>query len=196
MLSPDGPLRRAELDQGTFDVLRGERERLSGLRRNWPIDVVPQPSSLDRCPGGPRYEPWWWNVPSRQGLNNCYNYAMNYRTDTFAQPGLAADAMYTSLTCKSVRPAAIADQLVNSPKADNICPPNGHLVALVIWPGMDYHWYRKGRKGLWSHKPGGEPVTIVDNSGNHISDPRTADRGRYTEFCTFMVVMHGHIKIK
>jgi len=33
------------------------------------------------------------------------------------------------------------------------------------------------------------------NSGVTIPDPRTADRGGYTNFCTFMVVMHGHIKI-
>ena len=31
--------------------------------------------------------------------------------------------------------------------------------------------------------------------GNYISDPRNANRGPYTDFCTFMVVMHGHIKI-
>jgi hypothetical protein len=35
----------------------------------------------------------------------------------------------------------------------------------------------------------------VDNSGMLIIDPRTADRGPYTDVCTFMVVMHGHIKI-
>jgi len=35
----------------------------------------------------------------------------------------------------------------------------------------------------------------VDGSGNLIPDPRTANRGPYTVFCTFMVVMHGHIKI-
>ena len=42
---------------------------------------------------------------------------------------------------------------------------------------------------------GGTPVTNVDNSGNLIPDVRTADREPYTDFCTFMVVMHGHIKI-
>ena len=139
---------------------------------------------------------------ARQPNNNCYNYATNYRTDTFrivaggGQPGAAAGAMYTSLTCPSVKTAAIADDLIDSPGANNTCPREGHLVALVIWPGLDFHWFRKGRNAYWSHKPGSTAVTNLDNSGVTIPDPRTADRGPYTDFCTFMVVMHGHIKVK
>jgi hypothetical protein len=154
----------------------------------WPIRPV--------CPCAPLYEPAWWNDGGqKQWNNNCYNYATNYRTDTFAQPGRANGAMYTALSCASVRPAAVADALINSRNANNKCPKEGHLVALVIWPGVDFHWYRKGRNGRWSHKPGSTPVTNVDNSGNLITDPRTADRGGYTSFCTFMTVMHGHIKL-
>ena len=135
-------------------------------------------------------------MPNRQWSNNCYNYATNYRTDTFAQPGLAAGQMYASLSCPDVRKAAIADELIDAPDADNACPKEGHLVALVVAPGFDFHWYRKGRNGRWSHKPGSTPVIAVDNSNQIILDPRNADRGPYTDFCTFMVVMHGHIKIR
>jgi hypothetical protein len=52
-----------------------------------------------------------------------------------------------------------------------------------------------GRDGRWSHKPGNWPVTNLDNAGQPILDPRTANRGRYTDFCCFMVVMHGHVRI-
>jgi hypothetical protein len=150
----------------------------------------------EHCRCAPLYEPTWWNdAGQKQYNNNCYNYSTNDRTDTFAQPGLAAGAEYTALTCASVRPAAIADDLIDSPGANNKCPKEGHLVALVIAPGYDFHWYRKGRNGYWTHKPGGTQATNVDNSGHLIPDPRTADRGPYTNFCTFMVVMHGHIKI-
>lgn len=190
-----GPFRRLEQEY-FFDRLATEIERLRDIRAKipWPVPI-PWPW-LGTCRCAPVYEPGWWNVPARQPFNNCYNYATNYRTDTFAQPGQAAGAMYTSLTCGSVLPAAIADELVDSPTADNACPSyNGHLVALVIAPGWDFHWYRKGRDQLWTHKPGGTPVTNVDNSGMMITDPRTADRGPYTDFCTFMVVMHGHIKV-
>jgi len=140
--------------------------------------------------------PLWWNDGGqKQWNNNCYNYSTNYRSDTFAQPGLAAGAEYMALTCASVRPAAIADDLIDAPTANNRCPKEGHLVALVIAPGWDFHWYRKGRNGYWTHKPGGTAATNVDNSNHLIPDPRTADRGPYTNFCTFMIVMHGHIKI-
>jgi hypothetical protein len=147
------------------------------------------------CECGPLYEPAWWNVAPRQFQNNCYNYATNYRSDTFAQPGRAAGALYTALSCASVRPAALKDDLIDAPNAKNKCPKEGHLVALVIWPGVDFHWFRKDRNGLWSQKMGPTPVTNVDNSNHLIFDPRAANRGPYINFCTFMVVMHGHIKI-
>lgn len=197
LLGDEGALRRLELDVEDFvPRVLDLREQLlvtDWWRRWWDdIYVWPWPTP---CTCGPIYEPGWWNVPARQPSNNCYNYATNYRTDTFAQPGRAAGAIYTSLTCGAVRPAAIADQLIDAPNADNTCPTQGHLVALVVAPGWDFHWYRKGADGWWSHKPGSTAVTNLDNSGKLISDPRTADRGPYTDFCTFMVVMHGHIKI-
>jgi len=171
-----------------IERFRETREKCKHRPPRWP--------HREHCHCAPLYEPQWWNDGGqKQWNNNCYNYSTNYRSDTFAQPGLAAGAEYTALTCASVRPAAIADDLIDAPSANNRCPKEGHLVALVIAPGWDFHWYRKGRNGYWSHKPGGTPATNVDNSGQLIPDPRIADRGPYTNFCTFMIVMHGHIKI-
>lgn len=193
----DGPLRRLDLDPDFFARLREEMERFRELRRSWPWDRLPVALPwLRRCACAPPYEPGWWNVPQRQPHNNCYNYATNYRSDTFAQPGQAAGAMYANLTCTDVLAGAVADELVDTPDADNKCPDVGHLVALVVAPGWDFHWYRKGRNGRWTHKPGGTAVTELDNAGAFILDPRLADRGPYTDFCTFMVVMHGHIKLQ
>src|SRR5258708_6471966 len=192
----EGPSRRVKLGGEFPAFLRKEIARFRKVRLKYSWKPVPWPRR-ERCRCAPLYEPNWWNDGGqRQGNNNCYNYSTNYRTDTFAQPGLAAGAEYTALTCASVRPAAIADDLIDSPGANNKCPKEGHLVALVIAPGSDFHWYRKGRNGYWTHKPGGTQATNVDNSGVLIPDPRTADRGPYTNFCTFMVVMHGHIKIR
>ena len=39
---------------------------------------------------------------------------------------------------------------------------------------------------MWTHKPGGTPATNLDNSGNPISNPETADRGGYTDFCGYL----------
>ncbi|HJY27054.1 MAG TPA: hypothetical protein VJ306_03390, partial [Pyrinomonadaceae bacterium] len=176
-------------------LIKEELPRTIELRKKLLIKIPPFPIKI-LCGCAPLYEPAWWNDSGqKQFNNNCYNYASNYRSDTFAQPGKAAGAMYTALTCASVLPAAEADALENQPGANNKCPAEGHLVALVIAPGWDFHWFRKGRNGLWTHKPGGTAVTNVDNSGNLIADPRTANRGMYTDFCTFMVVKHGHIKI-
>jgi hypothetical protein len=179
--------------------LKKEIAHLKKLHKYWNTwhcdEQCYKPKPKIKCRCAPVYEPDWWNVSSRQPYNNCYNYATNYRTNTFAQPGRASDAMYGALNCSEVKAGAITDELIDTPNANNKCPKQGHLVALVIWPGVDYHWYRKGRNGKWSHKPGSTAVTNLDNSGNTISDPRNADRGGYTEFCSFMVVKHGHIKI-
>ena len=188
-----GPLGKAKVAPGFQRFLAREVVRFHRAKFKSPHKVHKPP----RCRCAPDYEPSWWNDGGQKQFgNNCYNYSTNYRTDTFAQPGLAAGAMYTALTCASVRPAAIADDLIAKPGAKNRCPEDGHLVALVIAPGWDFHWYRKGEDGMWTHKPGGTPATNVDNSGHLIPDPRTADRGPYTSFCTFMVVKHGHIKIR
>jgi hypothetical protein len=191
-----GPIRLLGLGPEFSRRCLTEIERFRELRRYFP-KRPPRWPPRTTCECAPLYEPAWWNDGGqKQFNNNCYNYGTNCRTDTFAQPGLAAGAMYTALTCAAVRPAAVLDALIAAPTANNRCPREGHLVALVIAPGWDFHWYRKGRNGFWTHKPGGTPVTNVDNSGVLIPDPRTADRGPYTNFCTFMIVMHGHTKIR
>ncbi|MBK8610606.1 MAG: hypothetical protein IPL84_11880 [Chitinophagaceae bacterium] len=156
------------------------------------------------CPCAPAPDLAAWNTnPSVTGSNNCYNYGTNYRTDTFAQPGKAAGQQWNNLAACNVpapgisaKTGAISDGLVDKPTQDNKCISPGHLVALVNAPNYDYHWYRKGPNGRWSHKPGSTPATLLDNSGNLITDPRTANRGPYTNFCTFMQVIHGRFKIK
>jgi hypothetical protein len=172
-----------------------KRLALQRAKLKWPGRLVFPIRKVCSC--GPVYEPAWWNDGGpRQWGNNCYNYGTNHRTDTFAQPGRASGAMYTSpIAGGPVKAGAVADALEDWPAANNKCPTSGHLVALVIWPGVDFHWYRKGTNGRWTHKPGGTQATNLDNSGNLITDPRTANRGNYTQFTTFMIARHGHTKI-
>lgn len=193
----------------TFErLLRDETKRFrtdrSKIIEKSPIVIQPPIKIFKICQCAPASDIAWWNDGGpKQSGNNCYNYATNYRTNTFAQPGKAAGQQYTSLSgCtvspgqRSARDGAVADCLIDMPNANNKCPGTGHLVALVIWPGVDYHWYRKGPNGRWSHKPGSTAATLLDNSGNPITDPRTANRGGYTQFCTFMQVIHGHVMIR
>ncbi len=136
----------------------------------------------------PLYDPNMWNVEAVKLHNNCYNYANNQSTNTFAQPGLAHGQQYTEFDCPNVQKAAIADKLVTSANfSDPLSAGQGWYVALVIWPGVDYHWYRQDQNGCWSHKPGQTAVINTDNSGQRITDPRTCDRGPYRDFCTYMI---------
>lgn len=142
------------------------------------------------CKNGCAYEiskfnPAFWNSPAVQPYNNCYNYARNWKTNTFAQPGRAHGAMYGALTCPAVSTAARADGLAN--RCD--CLPDSEyprrLVALVVGPGYDYHWYREQQGGFWGHKPGGTAAKNTDNNGALIRSPETCARGPYTDFCGY-----------
>jgi hypothetical protein len=135
------------------------------------------------------YNPGFWNNnPTILHNNNCYNYASNKRTDTFAQPGRGCGHMYTAINCVEVTRAALCDGLHHRYQCFPDSEKPRYLVALVIAPGpgfVDYHWYRKNKEGFWSHKPGGTPVRNVDNSGHVITDPSRCDRGPYTIFCGY-----------
>jgi hypothetical protein len=132
-----------------------------------------------------RFNPGFWNASPYISQNNCYNYASNHRTNTFAQPGRASGHQYTALTCPAVSAAAHADGL----HSQGACFPDSErprwYMALVMAPGYDYHWYRKSVEGFWGHKPGGTAARNTDNSGHLVVDPRTANRGPYTQFCGF-----------
>jgi hypothetical protein len=135
--------------------------------------------------GAPTYNPAPWNTAAHQPHNNCYNYACDMMTDTFAQPGEAHGASVpypTTVTCVNIDAAAKADALATT--NEKACAGCRHVVALVIAPPNpadpayqnDYHWYRKDAGGAWSNKPGGGKATDRDASGNPISSPETADR--------------------
>ncbi|MCE1165056.1 MAG: hypothetical protein LWX07_06615 [Bacteroidetes bacterium] len=204
-LKPDFPVfLQKEMDR--VKILRDKIDYNKILKLKWPILTKVGP-----CYCAPVYEPKWWNDAGQiQYNNNCYNYSTNYRTDTFAQPGQASGHLRSvpisscddSAGYTGPKSAAVSDGLIDTPNADNKCPRPGHLVALVIAPPPafggygDFHWYRKGNNGHWTHKPGGGQATNLDSSGNIILDPRNADRGPYTVFCTFMKVLHGHIKLQ
>ena len=158
----------------------------SSPRGTLDIEALASPS----CPpcGGndsPSFNPRYWNVPARQRTNNCYNYANNRATNTYAQPGRGSGSIFSSLNCNDVGKAAGRDGLRREPsyKASTA----GWYTALVIWLGKDYHWYRQDENGCWSHKPGQTPARNIDDSGNAISDPKHCDRGNYRIFCSYFV---------
>lgn len=132
----------------------------------------------------PPFDPGKWNITSVQPYNNCYNYANDKITNTFAQPGRGSGTMYTNLLCSDVSAAATRDGQISVSNAAST-PMDGHFIALVVAPNYDYHWYRLDSNGMWSHKPGSTAARNTDNSGALIADPRSCNRGPYTDFCGF-----------
>jgi hypothetical protein len=134
------------------------------------------------------YNPGFWNTPGVQENNNCYNFGMNWRSDTFAQPGRISGHPYTAINCAAVGTAADWDG------CHTYCSGSNKNVALVIAPrflgdGPDFHWYRRQKEGFWAHKPGGGRATNVDNQGRlidgRILTPANCNRGDYTIFCGY-----------
>ena len=75
------------------------------------------------------------------------------------------------------------------------CQLNGLTIALVIWPGQDYHFYRLVTGApywWWGHKPGATPAKYTDDCGHAIYQyngwgytPTNICRDPYTDFCGY-----------
>lgn len=160
------------------------REQSDTMSVDAPVDIEAT-CYYDTSPYNPGF---WNNNVTILRNNNCYNYASNKRTDTFAQPGRGCGHMYTAINCAEVTRGALCDGLHRRYDCFPSSESPRYLVALVIAPGPgfnDFHWYRYMREGYWGHKPGGTPVRNVDNSGRVIYNPATCDRGPYTIFCGY-----------
>lgn len=134
----------------------------------------------------------FWNDSYSILNNNCYNFASNYRSNTFAQPGRKSNVAHTTLAC------------ANSVGSTSYCAAyDGHTAA--CWTGNqvytclvldlyyygDYHWYRLCANGHWCHKPGQTAARNYDDSGYWITDPFSCNRGNYTTFCGYRYFPHG-----
>ena len=127
----------------------------------------------------PAYDTSLWMTTT----DNCYNYAAQKSTGTFAQPGRAGGAIYSSIDGTSLRAACVLDviQDIEEPADPATLPAedNNCMIMLAIIPGIDFHFYRLDSDSTWSHKPGPRTPTNLDNSGATISNPRTADIAPY-----------------
>lgn len=123
----------------------------------------------------------FWNGAAYIRYNNCYNFAANHRSNTFAKPGLRAGKTFRSLSFNHMAEALAADGWGNA------CATSRNLtIALVVWPGRDFHFYRmvsrSGTTMVWGHKPGQTQARYTDDLNRVIRSPQTAARGNYTLF--------------
>jgi hypothetical protein len=154
-------------------------------------------------PGTKIHETWWncgsnyfnanadyFNDPAHVGRNNCYCFASNHRADVrYALPGRRGGHPATVITCGGVIPGLRADGWQDG------CQPNGLTIVMVMWPNVDYHFYRLVTGGpywWWGHKPGGTPAKYTDDCGHAIYQyqgqgyaPNNICRGNYTDFCGY-----------
>lgn len=182
-----GALRQEEVDYARQEIEKNARGGPAGTSEGFEPMVEPA------------FDPGKWNDNAFIRMNNnCYNYANDKITNTFAQPGRANGyTLPMPLTCPGVREGAVVDGL--APLANpNVSPAQGQVVALVIavTPFNDYHWYRRDINGKWSHKPGQTPATNRDNSGRAIDDPSICDRGAYANFCGFFLAVPSLTRIR
>ena len=154
-------------------------------------------------PGTKIHETWWncgsnyfnanadfFNDPAHVTRNNCYCFASNHRADVrYALPGRRGGHPATVITCGGVIPGLRADGWQDG------CQPNGLTIVMVMWPNVDYHFYRLVTGGpywWWGHKPGGTPAKYTDDCGHAIYQyqgqgyaPNNICRGNYTDFCGY-----------
>ena len=149
-----------------------------------PETMLPTVSAYETAPFAAEF----WNDPLHVSRNNSYAYAANRRTDTFPQLGRASGREAASFTFEDVVEAAHSDGLVGAAAEVDAIEAPRHLVALFVWPGRDYHWYRLHADGSWGHKPGPIPARTVDNTGTRILDPRICSRAEYSDFCGFFLI--------
>lgn len=132
-----------------------------------------------------------WNDPAFVLTNNCYAYAANKRSNypDKPQPGTASGRT-ADLDLSNGDDVAAWAKRDGAHVVTDCFPasesPRG-LVALVIWPGMDYHWYRH-QSTCWGHKPGSTPATNLDHSGVMITDPSACDRWGYSIFHGYLLM--------
>lgn len=174
----------------------------------------------------PKYEPNRWNDKQElRETHNCFAYAMNIHDPKqvrackamsdcnvpFHQPGSASGHPRFSSQKAKTCPNMIARILGDNPSISMTtftakCPAHTSKIALVVDPDEDYHFYRQDSNGMWSHKPGGLPVTNLDSAERPIHDPALCARNydgpasklNYEYFCGYMCVPRDkplHLKI-
>lgn len=185
---------------------------------------------MNKCPrispsseSDPVYNPLTYNTTKRiRRSHNCFAYAFNHmdippESDCnesgcnmpFHQPGRKS-GFPTWDSVKGQRcPDILARIMADVPGVTRStftqkCPKGSSKIAYVTAPYRDYHFYRKDKGRLWSHKPGASHVTQVDALGHLIYDPKLAARDysktdgllNYSNFCGYVCAPRQKHKFK
>ena len=185
---------------------QSESTQETGLSQGAEVSELSSRASLLPTGGGePVYNFNYWE--ENKLYANCYIYAMDVITSTVGgvNPGhygggeITFEDLSKSNICslmytgtKNDGPYLGNGRSIRSSSKNEKPRSNEYKVAIVIAPGVDYHWYVQNSDGYWSHKPGTTSCTKVDASGNFITDPQTANRNysyaNYSKFCGYYIM--------
>ncbi len=137
--------------------------------------------------------------------NNCYNYALNQKTNGFNSPGGKMSwRKYDLSSCYGDDDLNQRAGLVDAVVADggkitedfHRCPKDNRVIALFAKNanGSGFHFLRLEKNGFWTHKPGDSHPTKYDNNNKLITDPRESDVG-YSTFCAFFCIDEKKVKL-
>ena len=110
-------------------------------------EIAPGNDAGEICTSSvPAYNPHRWDVDDTvRRKNNCYNYALDQTTNTYAQPGKESSQIYSEISGEAIRDAAVRDGWVVLNPHPAINDPvsaasdgDEHLVALFVAPGKQW----------------------------------------------------------
>ncbi len=151
---------------------------LESLRHTYEASATLPSTTIEIAPYVTKELAYWnWHPASAFSYNvcannNCYNFAVSLRTNTFAQPGVGSGVPAANyFDPQQVLQASTRDGLFALgvapifPLENNMKASSSALVALVMGLDrqgnfIDYHWFRLSRYGpgndnyIWSDKPG------------------------------------------
>lgn len=133
------------------------------------------------------------NLEKLENNNNCYSYSFDNMKKNYTskpQPGIFAKIPRVKRNkkeykCKNFIGRVLADypksQFISTSDYKNgkRCNLNENTIFLALdnkGPSIDYHFYKQDSSGYWSHKPGLNKITYVDDNNNRIKNPLHADR--------------------
>lgn len=117
-------------------------------------------------PKPPKYDPGFWNDPSKLQRNNCCNYAYDLPEKSFKYPGERGGLSEPSynpgvLTCKELE-KRIRKDFNNDPNIgppqDGKCKDGYHAIKPWLTDQGSYHFMRQDDDGKWSQKDTYDPV--------------------------------------
>lgn len=155
----------------------------------------------------PTYNENLWNTSNIVKSHNCYAYMLDdimMDIVRFPQPGIYSqintlpDNIVRSRiplnhihTCDNVF-TLLQDDIpeLYAVNFNERCKPGFYKGFLTVDPGDDYHFYRQDSDGLFSHKPGRQPVRRHDKLGHDIYRPDLSHKNygpanNYSENCQY-----------